>query len=237
MSEILYGKNNVLAYLKSGNRPLKAYSLKQGNLNEIEGLLKKMNVSVQRVDKKQLDQKANGNHQGILLEIDGYKTTPLESIIQNGAHKLLVMLDQVEDPHNLGAILRTCDAVGVDGVIIGKHRSVGLNATVAKVSTGAIHTVPVASVTNLSQTLQSLKEQGYWVVACENGVDAVSYTQFPVDMPLVIVMGSEGKGISRIVKENADILVTIPMVGTVNSLNVSVASAVILYEVMRRRGD
>lgn len=235
MRELLYGKNNALAYLESGMHPKKAYLLNQGTFGNLEALLKKMRITIQRVDKKYLDSLTKGNHQGVIFEIDGYTYTPLDTVIKNAKHNLLVMLDQVEDPHNLGAILRTCDAVGVDGVIVGKHRSVGLNATVAKVSTGAIHSVAVSEVTNLVKTLESLKAAGWWIVACENGVNAVSYTDFPVDMPIVVVMGSEGKGISRLVKETCDILVTIPMHGIVNSLNVSVATAIILYDVLRRR--
>ena len=145
------------------------------------------------------------------------------------------MCDQLEDPHNLGAILRTCDACGVDGVVVGKHRSVGLTSTVAKVSTGAINTVKVAEATNMVKAIAELKEAGYWVVAAENAVEAVDYTEFNVDMPLVLVVGSEGKGISRLVKKECDILTTIPMQGSVNSLNVSVATGVLLFDIVRRR--
>ena len=144
------------------------------------------------------------------------------------------MLDGLEDPHNLGAILRTCDAVGVDGVIIGKNRSVSLNATVAKVSTGAIHHVKVAQVTNLTRTLEELKKKSFWVVGCEleNSQD---YRAVDYNMPTVLVIGSEGFGISRLVKKSCDIHVVLPMVGHVNSLNASVATAVLLYQVYNSR--
>jgi 23S rRNA (guanosine2251-2'-O)-methyltransferase len=235
MNELIYGKNAVLAYLKNEGVVKKAFLMRRGTYDEIEVYLKKQSVRIEWVDKHVLDKKVKGVHQGVVLEIEGYKTVSLDSLIRNAKHNLIVLCDQIEDPHNLGAILRTCDATGVDGVIIGKHRSVSLNATVAKVSTGAIHSVPVAQVTNMSQAISTLKEAGYFIVTAENGINASDYTDFRVDMPLVLVVGSEGKGVSRIVKEASDILVTIPMMGSVNSLNVSVATGVMLYEIVRRR--
>ena len=235
MSEIIFGKNEVSAYLKLGSPVKNLFLMKNGRFDDIESLAKKNNIRIQRVDKHVLDRKTNGRHQGVIAEIDEFKTYSVQEIVSSAQNDLIVMCDQIEDPHNLGAILRTCDATGVDGVIIGKHRSVGLTPTVAKVSTGAIHTVKVAQVTNLSQTITELKEKGYWIVAAENGVDAIEYTDLAVDMPIVLVLGSEGKGISRIVKENSDILVTIPMSGSVNSLNVSVAAGVLLYGIVNRR--
>lgn len=234
MKEHIYGKNTVIAYLKSGGQPQAMYLLKNGNVDDLVRLAKQKAISVRFVERAVLDKMVKGVHQGVVLEIEGYRYAEIEDLVQ-GEHKLIVVCDQLEDPHNLGAILRSADAVGVDGVVVGKHRSVGLNATVAKVSTGAIHTVKVAQVTNLVQTLQYFKKEGYWVVGAENGVDAVEYTQFPVDMPLVLVVGSEGKGISRVVLKECDVLTTIPMRGSVNSLNVSVAAALLLFEVVRRR--
>ena len=154
--------------------------------------------------------------------------------IPENKQPLLLMLDGLEDPHNLGAILRTCDAVGVDGVIIGKNRSVGLNGTVAKVSTGAIHHVKVAQVTNLTRTLEDLKKKAFWVVGCEleNSQD---YRSVDYNMPTVLVIGSEGFGMSRLVKKSCDINVVLPMVGHVNSLNASVAASVLLYQVYNSR--
>lgn len=235
MKELIYGKNAVLAYLNNMGTPKHVYFQKGGKFQEIESKIDRGRVNVSYITKSELDKMARGNHQGVVVEIEGYTYTDLDTIIQNAKSQLLVLCDQVEDPHNLGAILRTCDAAGVDGVIVGKHRSVGLNATVAKVSTGAIHTVKVAQVTNLVQTLETLKNAGYWVVAAENGVEAISYSQLNVDMPIVLVLGSEGKGISRLVKESADILVTIPMQGSVNSLNVSVAGGILLFDIVNRR--
>ncbi|QIK68864.1 23S rRNA (guanosine(2251)-2'-O)-methyltransferase RlmB [Erysipelothrix sp. HDW6C] len=236
MSEFIFGRNTVTAYLKSGQKPSNLYLFNKGSFTELVALAKELGVKPQFVDKHRLDKMVQGTHQGVVIEVSDYRYTELEDIIKQAKNKLIVVCDQLEDPHNLGAILRTCDAVGVDGVIVGKHRSVGLTSTVAKVSTGAINTIKVAQVTNLTQAIQELKAAGYWVVAAENAVDAVSYTEFNVDMPIVLVVGSEGKGISRLVMKECDILTTIPMHGTVNSLNVSVATAVLLFEIVRRRG-
>ena len=145
------------------------------------------------------------------------------------------MLDSLEDPHNLGAILRTCDASGVDGVIIGKNRSVRLNNTVAKVSTGAIEYVKVAEVTNLNNTIKYLKKQGYWIVGAEATDESILYNKMKYDMPICLVIGSEGKGLSRLVRENCDYLIKIPMVGHVNSLNASVSCSILVYEIIKYR--
>lgn len=235
MSTYIFGKNTVSAYLMNGSTPKKLYLFDKGNHSEIVNLAKKHKVDYQFVDKHRLDKMVKGVHQGVVAEIQEFEYASLESLIHGAKSQLIVMCDQLEDPHNLGAILRSVDAVGGDGVVIGKHRGVGLTETVAKVSTGAIHTVPVAQVTNLVQAIEMLKDAGYWVIAAENGVNAVSYTDFNVDMPIVLVVGSEGKGISRLVKEASDVLVTIPMVGSVNSLNVSVATGILLFDIMRRR--
>lgn len=235
MSEFIYGKNEVLAYLKTKGDVKNIYLMKQSRYDDIEKIIKQRRLNVNRVEKHVLDKKVKGVHQGVIVEIDGFKYTDLDVLLREAKSKLIVMLDQVEDPHNLGAILRSVDASGGDGVIIGKHRSVGLTSTVAKVSTGAIHHVKVAQVTNLTQTIQKLKDEGYWIVAAENGVDAISYSELNVDMPIVLILGSEGKGISRIVREASDILVTIPMHGSVNSLNVSVATGILLFDIVNRR--
>lgn len=235
MSEFIYGKNEVLAYLKTKGDVKNIYLMKQSRYDDIEKIIKQRRLNVNRVEKHVLDKKVKGVHQGVIVEIDGFKYTDLDVLLREAKNKLIVMLDQVEDPHNLGAILRSVDASGGDGVIIGKHRSVGLTSTVAKVSTGAIHHVKVAQVTNLTQTIQKLKDEGYWIVAAENGVDAISYSELNVEMPIVLILGSEGKGISRIVREASDILVTIPMHGSVNSLNVSVATGILLFDIVNRR--
>lgn len=184
-----------------------------------------------------MDQLLNGNHQGIAACIDDYKTWELEELLESipqGKQPLLVMLDGLEDPHNLGAILRTCDCIRADGVIIGKHRNVRLTPTVAKVSTGAIDTVKVSVVTNLVQAIKYLKKQGYWVVGTdfENSRD---YREGQYDVPLVLVIGSEGFGISSLVKKNCDYCVRLPMEGSVSSLNASVATGILLYQIHAQR--
>jgi 23S rRNA (guanosine2251-2'-O)-methyltransferase len=152
-----------------------------------------------------------------------------------GAPPLVVLLDNIEDPHNLGAILRTCDGAGVDGVFIPEHRAAGLSETVAKTSAGAVEYVRVARVTNLVPLIAELKDRGLWVVGLEGGAEK-SYTDFDLSLPLALVFGSEGRGIRRLVREKCDAVVSIPMRGHLNSLNVSVAAGVVLFEALRQRG-
>ena len=188
-------------------------------------------------DNVQMTQEYHVPYQTALYIIESYRYYSLDEMIQaipKGKQPLLVMLDGLEDPHNLGAILRTCDAIEVDGVIIGKKRSVSLSPTVAKVSTGAIDHVKVAQVTNLSRTLDELKKQGFWVVGCDLN-QSQDYRAIDYNMPLVVVIGSEGFGISRLVKEHCDMNVVLPMTGHVTSLNASVACAVILYQIYNSR--
>lgn len=198
---------------------------------------KKIKVRIERDKREFLKFVGKVNHQGIIASIKAYEYVPIDRIIKHipqGKQPLLVMLDGLEDPHNLGAILRTCDAVGVDGVIIGKHRSVPLTGSVAKVSTGAVEHIPVARVTNLSRTLQDLKKEGYWIVGTDMK-NASDYRTVDYNLPLVLVVGSEGKGISNLVLKQCDFIVSLPMVGHVTSLNASVATAVLLYQVFHSR--
>lgn len=238
MKEWIYGKNTVRELLTGPRQVYEVMIQNQSKNDDIVKLCRKNNIKMRMTDKNGfIKLVGNVNHQGVMALIDGYDYTPLEDIVRNipeGKQPLLLMLDGMEDPHNLGAIIRTCDAIDVDGVIIGKKRSVGLNATVAKVSTGAIDHVPVAQVTNLSRTLDSLKKEGFWVVGCELD-NSTDYRAVDYNMPLVLVIGSEGFGISRLVKEHCDMNVILPMVGHVNSLNASVATAVLLYQVYNSR--
>lgn len=234
----IYGKNAVHEKLKKDGG-IDELLIQKGSKNfDAERIAKEKKLRIRYVEKKELDRICDGgNHQGIAVKAEEYKTYQLSDLLHQkpkGEYPLLVMLDGLEDPHNLGAILRTCDAVGVDGVIIGKHRSVGLTSTVAKVSTGAIEHVKVAQVTNLRQALDELKDNGYWVVGTD-AHEAIDYRDFACDMPLVVVIGSEGKGISRMVLEACDYRVALPMVGHVTSLNASVATAVLLYQVYNKR--
>ncbi len=237
MTQLVYGKNVILNLLKKNKEIDLLYIQKGRNDDDVLYLAKKNNVNFKIVDRKVLDNLISGNHQGYIAQIKEYKTYTIEEILESIPQEkqpLLVALDGLEDPQNLGAILRTAACVGVDGVIIEKNRSVSLNSTVAKVSVGAIDVVKVARVTNLSQTLNKLKDNGYWVIGSDIS-QAVDYRSIDYDMPLVLVIGSEGKGMRRLVKENCDIKVMIPMEGDIGSLNASVACAVLLYQIYNQR--
>ncbi len=237
MKDWIYGKNAVVEAVKKGDGISQVVLLKENKDQQLMGLCKKNRIPVSFEDRGFFNKTVKGNHQGYLALKESYNYASLEDILENipkGKQPLLVMLDGLEDPHNLGAILRSCDATGVDGIIIGKNRSVSLNATVAKVSTGAIEYVPVCQVTNLARTLETLQKQGYWVVGTDMH-DAVDYRAVDYNMPTVLVIGSEGFGISRLVLEKCDYKVTIPMVGHVNSLNASVACAIMLYQIYNHR--
>lgn len=238
MAEYIYGKNVVRQLLHEDKRVHVIYFAEKFKDKEIINLAQRHHLKIKWVSSHQLDTLSNnGLHQGVVAEIDDYKYFDVSEMIAEprGNYPLLVMLDGIEDPHNLGAILRTCDAIGADGIIICKHRSVGLNATVAKVSTGAIESVKVAQVTNLTKTLLELKEKGFWVVGAEMDETAQEYSKCKYDMPLILVIGSEGNGISSLVKKNCDFLVYLPMQGKINSLNASVACGVLLYQIYTQR--
>lgn len=239
MRQYIYGKNTVIEALK-GNKPVyQVYMMKNVKDDKIISLAESKNAKVNIVAQKNTLNDLVGHvvHQGVVAQVEGYDYYSIDEIVDSiphGKQPLLLMLDGLEDPHNLGAILRTCDAIEVDGVIIGKNRSVGLTPTVAKVSTGAIDYVKVAQVTNLSRTLEDLKKRGFWVVGCDLD-NSQDYRAIDYNMPLVVVIGSEGFGISRLVKKNCDMNVILPMTGHVTSLNASVATAVILYQVYNSR--
>lgn len=239
MRQYIYGKNTVLESLKGDKPVYQVYLMKNVQDEKILALAKAKDVKINIVPHKGMLHELVGNvvHQGIVAQVEGYDYCSIDEIlssINKNKTPLLLMLDGLEDPHNLGAILRTCDSVEVDGVIIGKNRSVGLTPTVAKVSTGAIDHVKVAQVTNLSRTLDDLKKQGFWVIGCDLD-ESQDYRAIDYNMPIVIVIGSEGFGISRLVKSHCDMNVVLPMKGHVTSLNASVATAVILYQVYNSR--
>ncbi len=237
MSEYIYGKNAVKESIVNNSKILNLFTLESNQ--DIIKLAKEKNLKVKIVDNNFLNKLVKGVHQGVVIEVKEYEYYSVDEIINSAREKmpLIVMLDGLEDPHNLGAILRTSDAAGVDGVIIPKNRSVGLNATVAKVSTGAIEYIKVSEVTNLTQTLKHLKSKGYWIVGAEATDKSVDFREVKYDMPTVLVIGSEGKGISRLVLEQCDFLVKIPMFGHVNSLNASVSCSILIYEIIKYRED
>jgi len=237
----IFGRNPVLEALRGGSEINKIYLAKgelQGSAKEIVALAKEKGVQIQQVERAKLDSMfPKANHQGVAASIAEAEYVDWQDIIEIARQKnedpLIIVLDELEDPHNLGAILRTADAVGAHGVIIPKRRAVALTAGVAKAAAGAVAYVPVARVSNLGQTLDAMKKQGIWVAGAAMGGREI-YAQ---DMtgPLAIVIGSEGKGLGRLVAEKCDFLVSLPMRGQINSLNASVAAGVILYEISRQR--
>ncbi|WP_199426844.1 23S rRNA (guanosine(2251)-2'-O)-methyltransferase RlmB [Thermaerobacillus caldiproteolyticus] len=239
--DFIIGKNPVIEALKSEreiNKIWIAEGVQRSTIQPIIQLAKQNGVLVQYVPKKKLDQMVEGSHQGIVAQVAAYRYYEMDDLFQRAAEKneppFFLILDELEDPHNLGSIMRTADAVGAHGIIIPKRRSVGLTATVAKASTGAIEYIPVARVTNLARTIDELKERGVWIV----GTDAKAnddYRSLDGTMPLALVIGSEGKGIGRLILEKCDFLFRLPMRGHVTSLNASVAASLLMYEVYRKR--
>ncbi|MEA4834649.1 MAG: 23S rRNA (guanosine(2251)-2'-O)-methyltransferase RlmB [Anaeromusa sp.] len=242
MEDVIAGRNSVGEALKSGrplNKLLIAKGERQGSLRELAGIAKDKGILVQEVEPQRLAQLAPGQrHQGVVAMASPVEYAEVEDILAaaeaKGEAPLLVVLDELEDPHNLGAVLRSVDAAGAHGVIIPKRRSCPLSTTVAKTSAGAVEYVPVARVSNLAQTLDKLKKAGIWVAGCDmDGTE--NYFEASLKGPLALVIGGEGRGLGRLVKEHCDFLVRIPMQGHVNSLNASVACSLVLYEAVRQR--
>ena len=242
MEDVIAGRNSVGEALKSGrplNKLLIAKGERQGSLRELAGIAKDKGILVQEVEPQRLAQLAPGQrHQGVVAMASPVEYAEVEDILAaaeaKGEAPLIVVLDELEDPHNLGAVLRSVDAAGAHGVIIPKRRSCPLSTTVAKTSAGAVEYVPVARVANLAQTLDKLKKAGVWVAGCDmDGTE--NYFEASLKGPLALVIGGEGRGLGRLVKEHCDFLVRIPMQGHVNSLNASVACSLVLYEAVRQR--
>lgn len=239
--EIIIGKNPVLQALKSGrsiNKVMVSNQINHQTEKELQTAVKKAKTIMQQVPRKKLDQLTNGKHQGIIAYVSAYTYQSVDAILQRANEKgeapFLMILDELEDPHNLGAILRTADAAGVHGIIIPKRRAVGLTETVAKSSAGAIEHVPVARVTNIAQTIDELKAKQIWIVGTdEKGSD--DYRTLDGHTSIALVIGNEGKGISRLVKDKCDWMVHLPMHGTIPSLNASVAASLLMYEIFRKR--
>ncbi|ONK23414.1 23S rRNA (guanosine(2251)-2'-O)-methyltransferase RlmB [Siminovitchia sp. FSL H7-0308] len=235
------GKNPVLEALKSGRDMHKiwiAEGSQKGQMRPIIQLANEKKVQIQFVPKQKLDQMTKENHQGVIAEVAAYQYAEIDDLFKRAEEKgedpFFLILDELEDPHNLGSILRTADATGVHGIIIPKRRAVGLTATVAKLSTGAIEHVPVARVTNIARTIDELKDRGVWVFGTE-AKKSQDYRMMDASLPLALVIGSEGRGIGRLVKEKCDFFIHLPMAGHVTSLNASVAAALLMYEVYRKR--
>ncbi len=242
MSEIkIEGRNPVMEAIKSGREIEKimiAKGDKQGSINKIIGMAKDYKINIQYVEKKVIDRQSETKaNQGVIAFVSEYKYYELEEVVlkinRTDEDMFFIILDGIEDPHNLGAILRTADAVGVHGIIIPKNRAVGITGVVAKASAGAVEHVPIIKVTNLVSTIKTLKDIGVWVAACD--MDGEVYYKQNMQGKIALVIGSEGKGISRLVKENCDFNVSLPMKGKITSLNASNAAAVLLYEIQKQR--
>ncbi|MCF8019947.1 MAG: 23S rRNA (guanosine(2251)-2'-O)-methyltransferase RlmB [Vallitaleaceae bacterium] len=239
---IVFGRNAVIEGMKSGRSVDKLLMIEsghqEGSAQKILGLAKDMNILVQYVAREKLDQLSNqGKHQGVLAFMAAHDYVELEVLFEKAKKRdeapFFIILDGIEDPHNLGAIIRTANITGAHGIIIPKNRAVSLTATVAKTSAGAIEYTPVCKVVNLVRTIEDLKSKGIWVA----GSDMKGTSMYDVDFkgPMALVIGSEGKGLSRLVKEKCDFIASIPMKGNVDSLNASVAAGVLMYEALRQR--
>ena len=241
MEDKIVGRNPVMEALKSGREIDKILIKKgkyEGSIVPIVKKAKENGIIIQEVEKQKLDAIADGeNHQGIVAYASAHEYAKIDDIFElaskRGEPPFIILCDKITDPHNLGAIIRTANCVGAHGIIIPKRNSVGINSVVAKTSAGAIEYTPVAKVTNLASTIEDLKKRGVWVAAAD--MDGQGMHKADLKGALCIVVGSEGAGISRLVKEKCDFVVSIPMKGEINSLNASVAASVIMYEALRQR--
>ena len=231
---IVYGKNVARDLLKNNKKIEKIILQDNFNDKEILSLIENNRINYKFVTKKEIDHLVDGLHQGILLYVSDYKYSSLDDLINNEDNSFLVLLDHLEDPHNLGAIIRTCEAAGVDGIILPKDRQVQINSTVYKTSVGTLDNVRIASVTNLVNAINKLKEAGYWIVGTAL-LNSVDYREIDYSGKIALVIGNEGNGISKIVEKNCDYIAKIPMYGKTNSLNASVAAGIMIYEVIRNR--
>ena len=233
VSNLIFGRNPVKEALKA-NRVNKIYITNNFSDKEINTLFEEKKPYIRVVTSSELDNKSNGGvHQGIVAEVKPYEYLDLDEIIRRSRKEtvpVIVILDGINDTHNLGAIIRSCDVFNVTGILIPKHNQVPLNATVAKSSAGAINYVPVAQIGSINQTLQKLKDNGFWIVSTD-GSATIDYSKLTYDFPVALVIGSEGKGVSSLVLKNSDYIVKIPQYGHVNSLNASVAAGILLSRI------
>jgi 23S rRNA (guanosine2251-2'-O)-methyltransferase len=242
-TEIIGGRNAVLEALKSSRRQIVELMISESSddrrLRAAMKIARRKGIRVSFHSRKELDELAHGlNHQGIIAVASPMEYSPLDEIIERaflpGTQPLIVVLDHIQDPHNLGAIIRTAEAVGAHGVVIPKKRAVGVTPAVVKTSSGATDHIPIARVSNIVQSLERLKDKGVWTIGLIPDADRTIY-QVDLTGPIALVIGGEGEGISRLVSERCDLLASIPMSGKVGSLNASVAAAVAMYEVFRQR--
>lgn len=230
---LVYGRNVAKDILKKGEKVEKIFLQENFNDKEIISLIENSKIVVFYKKKREIDNLCSGVHQGILLFIPDYQYSNINTFLNKNEEKV-VILDHIEDPHNLGAIIRTCEAAGIKSVIIPKDRQVQVNATVMKTSVGTLDNVNIVQVTNLSNTIDKLKENGYWIVGTALK-DSVDYRDIDYTGKIALIVGNEGTGISNLVMKKCDFIVKIPMYGETNSLNASVATGIMIYEMIRNR--
>ncbi len=232
----VYGKNVINSLLKNNREIIQAYVYKNFKDKKIIDALKQRNIKIKWLEKYELDKLVGRSHQGIILKIPPFQYTNLNEFTHQ-EEALVVILDHIEDPQNLGAIIRTCEAAAVNGIIIPKDRSASVNETVMKVSAGALDNIPLAQVTNLTRTIKDLKKKGFWIIG--SALEGTTFEHLDYQGKIAIVIGNEGKGLSRLVKEECDFMAKIPMFGKINSLNASVAAGIIIYkaQMVRRKGN
>ncbi len=230
---LVYGRNVALEYLQKVEKVKKIYLQDGFHDEKINLLIEKGKIQPKYLPKFELDRLANGVHQGIILDVVDFSYTDYHKFIQD-SESFVVILDHLEDPHNLGAIIRTSEAAGVNGIIIPKDRGVTVNSTVIKTSTGAIDNIPISLVTNLNQTISDLKKEGFWIVGTDM-TNSTDYRKLDYSGKIALIIGNEGTGLSRMVRESCDFMAEIPMYGKVNSLNASVAAGILIYEVIRQK--
>ena len=230
---LVYGRNVAKELLENGKDVKKIFLQDNFDDKKIISFIEKLKISVEIKPKREMDHLCNGLHQGIILDIRDYQYSKLDDVLNKNPN-FVVILDHLEDPHNFGAIIRTSEAAGVDAIIIPKDRQVPVNSTVMKTSAGALANMEIVCVSNLVQAINKLKDNGFWVVgtAMENAID---YKDIDYSSKIALIIGNEGKGMSRLVMDSCDYIAKIPMVGKINSLNASVASGIMIYEVVRNR--
>ena len=230
---IVYGRNVAKEILKNNKKVEKIVLQDNFDDKDILSMIENQKIIVNRLSKKEFSKFDKYSHQGIILYVEDFKYSDVEDFM-NSDSSVVVILDHLEDPHNLGAIIRTCEAAGVNGIIIPKDRSVDINSTVMKTSAGALENVKIAKVVNLTQTIKKLKDNGFWIVGTDME-DSVDYKEIDYSGKIGLVIGSEGFGMTKTVKDSCEFIARIPMHGKINSLNASVAAGIMIYEVIRSK--
>lgn len=231
---LIYGKNVAREKINSKEKINKVFLSDKFNDKELFELIKKNKIKYTILPNNILDKKVNGLHQGIIIEVDDVETYDLNYLNKIKKSKpIIVMLDHLEDPHNFGAIIRTSEALGVDAIIIPNDRSVSVNSTVVKTSAGAIYNMPIIRVSNLGSAITKLKNYGYWIIGTD--MDGQDYTKLDYDIPICLIIGNEGHGMTKTLKKSCDYIASIPMVGNINSLNASVSCAIVLSRIVSNR--